>query len=266
VGYRRYALIMFAAIGVLICTPTADARTLKVCADPNNMPFSNQARQGFENRIIELVAHDLGAEVDYVWMAQRRGYVRNGLNAGRCDVIPGVAASLDMVAVTRPYYRSTYVFVTRPDEEPLRSLDDPRLHQLRIGVQMIGDDFSNTPPAHALTRRGIVGNVRGFMIYGDYATAAPQAPIIDAVAHRDIDVALAWGPLAGYFAAADHLNVAPVEPWLDPPDLPMVFDISMGLRRSDADLRLEIDHLLTVEAPVIRQILADYHVPEPEAQ
>jgi mxaJ protein len=151
--------IASAALLLLAGCSSAAPQPLRVCADPNNMPFSNQRREGFENKLVDLIAADLGRPVEYTWWAQRRGNVRETLNAGRCDLIPGVAAGLEMLASTRPYYASTYVAVTRAGEAPVTSFDDPRLRTMRIGVQMIGDDFSNTPPAHALSSRGIVGNV-----------------------------------------------------------------------------------------------------------
>ncbi len=129
-------------------------RALRVCADPNNLPFSNRAGEGFENKLAELIAREQHARLDYVWWAQRRGYVRNTLNAGSCDLWPGVASSLEMLATSRPYYRSTYVFVTRTgDRLSGLTLDDARLRRLRLGVQLVGDDGSNTPPAEALARR-----------------------------------------------------------------------------------------------------------------
>ena len=176
--------------------------TLTACADPNNLPFSNKSGEGFENKLARLIAHALDSDLEYVWWAQRRGYVRNTLNEDRCDFWPGVGSGLEMLATSRPYYRSTYVFVTRAgDRLSGLTLDDPRLKTLRIGVQMVGDDFSNTPPAHALASRGIVRNIRGFMIYGDYARPNPPSDIVSAVERGDVDVALVWGPLAGYFAA-----------------------------------------------------------------
>src|SRR5207302_3808511 len=144
-------------------------RTLTACADPNNLPFSNRAGQGFENKLAAMIAADLHANLHYIWWAQRRGYVRNTLNERMCDFWPGVASNVEMLATSRPYYRSTYVFVTRAgDHLDGLTLDDPRLRRLRLGVQMVGDDGANTPPAHALSRRGIVAKVRGFMLYGDY--------------------------------------------------------------------------------------------------
>jgi mxaJ protein len=201
-----HSAVGLAALIIATAMPTwaqEETGTLRVCADPNNLPFSNAREQGFENRIMRLIAAELGAEVKYTWRAQRRGFIRNGLNAGLCDVVAGVPADYEPTLTTRPYYRSSYVMVSRPDLH-LASLDDPALRELRIGVQMIGDDFANTPPAHALSQRGIVGNVVGFMVYGDYAEANPSAAIVRAVAANDLDLALVWGPLAGYLAARGY--------------------------------------------------------------
>jgi mxaJ protein len=262
---RTAARVAWLACVLACACGSVSARDLRVCADPNNLPFSNAAGEGFENKLVELIARDLGARVQYIWWAQRRGAIRNTLNAGSCDVIPGMASSGDMTATTDPYYRSTYVFVTRTDRDlqTLHGFDDPRLRSLRIGVQLIGDDGANTPPAQSLARRGIVDNVRGYTVYGDYAQPAPQKPIIDAVANGDIDVALVWGPTAGYFAAREPvpLVLTPVTPWLDGPQAPMVFDISMGLRRDDRALRRELDRALARNHDAIAKLLAEYHVP-----
>jgi mxaJ protein len=248
-----------------LCAMNAHARDLRVCADPNNLPFSNQAGEGFENQVISLLARELGATVHYTWWAQRRGALRNTLLAGSCDVVPGVASGMEQIATTRPYYRSTYVFVVRSGGPlaDLVSLDDPRLSRARIGVQMIGDDGANTPPAHALARRGIRDNVRGFMVYGDYASGTPQEALFDALARGEIDVAIAWGPTAGYFArkTGPGVSLTPVTPWLDGPQLPMQFDVSMGVRKEDRALRRELDRALERHASEVAGILADYGVP-----
>jgi mxaJ protein len=253
------------AIAVLVlATASAAAGTLGVCADPNNLPFSNDRREGYENRIAELVAHDMGREVQYTWWAQRRGFVRRTLKDGLCEVVMGVPASMDMFDTTRPYYRSSYVFLTRQKSGlDLESLDDPRLRWLRVGVQLIGDDGANTPPAHALARRGIISNVRGYMIYGDYRSAAPTAEIVDAVARGDIDVALVWGPQAAYFSGMqrEQLVWKPVKPWLDGPRLPMVFDISMGVLRGNGSLRAALDKALQHRQTEVEAILDEYRVP-----
>jgi mxaJ protein len=235
-----------------------------VCADPNNLPFSNRREQGFENALASLVAHELHARLKYVWWAQRRGNVRETLKAGLCDVIPGVASNLEMLATTQPYYRSSYVFVTRTaDRLDLSGFDDPRLHTLTIGVQMVGDDSANTPPAHALARRGIVDNVRGYMLYGDYSQDSPARVIIDDVARHRLDVAVVWGPLAGYFARQEpsELHIQTVSPQIDGSMLPMVFDISMGVRREDSELRRELDDVLVRRADRIAALLRRYGVP-----
>ncbi|MFL5296660.1 MAG: substrate-binding domain-containing protein [Phenylobacterium sp.] len=257
---RRVAVLALLPLALAACGP----RPLRVCADPNNLPFSNRAGEGFENRLVQMIASDLHRPVRYVWWAQRRGYVRNTLKDRRCDLWPGVASSVDMLATTRPYYRSTYVFVTRADRGlDIRSFDDPRLRTVTVGVQMIGDDAANTPPAHALARRGIIGNVRGFMLYGDYARPNPPAAIVEAVDRGDIDVAVVWGPLAGYFAArARHpLRLAPVQPWLDGPQWPMAFDVSMGVRRDDRRLQRALDVELDRLKSKVDALLAAYHVP-----
>ncbi|HTE44911.1 MAG TPA: substrate-binding domain-containing protein, partial [Gemmatimonadaceae bacterium] len=227
-------------------------------------PFSNQARGGFENSIATLVAGELHRPVEYFWWAQRRGFVRNTLNTGDCQLVVGTASGMEMLSTTRPYYKSTYVFLTRHDRNlAIRSFDDPALRTLKVGVQLIGDDFANTPPVHALANRGIVKNVVGFSVYGDYAEPNPPARIVDAVARGDVDVAIVWGPLAGYFAqrAAVPLDVVPVSPRLDLPYLPFVFDIAMGVRRGDSAFRQQLDEIIVRRKPSIDSILIAYGVP-----
>jgi mxaJ protein len=237
---------------------------LRVCADPNNLPFSNEREEGFENRLAELVADGLAAELEYTWWAQRRGYVRNTLRAGLCDLLLGVPSGFELAQPTRPYYRSGYVFLTRGDRGlDIESLDDPRLRTLRIGVHVVGDDYTNTPPAHALANRGIVNNVRGYTLYGDYTQPNPPARLVEAVASGEVDVAIVWGPLAGYFAPLQEspLELHFVHPQIDPPFLPFVFDIAMGVRRGDSTLARSVDSILVERAEEIDAVLAEYGVP-----
>jgi quinoprotein dehydrogenase-associated probable ABC transporter substrate-binding protein len=247
--------------------PTA-YRVLKVCADPNNLPFSNDKEEGFENRIAHLLARDLGAKLEYMWWAQRRGFVRNTLAAGGCDVLLGVPEGFERALTTRPYYTSTYVFVTPAAKHyALTGFDDPRLRALRIGVQMVGDDYANTPPAHALARRGIVDNVTGYTLYGDYREANPPARIVDAVAKGDIDVAVVWGPLGGYFArrAGRKLDVVAVSPRVDPPHLPLTFAIALGVAKGREGLRDSLQLVLDRRSAEIRRILDEFGVPQVDA-
>lgn len=242
---------------------------LRVCSDPNNLPFSNRRLAGFENRIAEVIASDLKARVEYTWHAQRRGFIRNTLRANTCDVVMGMPTAVELAATTRPYYRSTYVFVSRKDRNlEIGSFDDEILKRLRIGVHIIGDDGANAPPAHALTNRGITGNVRGYSVYGDYAQPNPPARIVEAVVRGEIDVAIVWGPLAGWFAKQTDvpLTIAPVSPEIDLPFLPFVYDIALGVRREDAALRQELDRVLERRKPEIDRILAEYGVPRVDAE
>jgi mxaJ protein len=241
-----------------------DKRKLRVCADPNNLPFSNQRQEGFENRIAELIAAEMNATVEYTWWAQRRGFIRNTLKDCKCDLVMGVPSGFELALTTAPYYRSTYMFVYRKDKGiKVRSFDDPVLRKVKVGVQIIGDDYANAPPAHALAKRHIIGNVKGYTVYGDYKEENPPARIIDALVAGDIDVAIVWGPLAGYFAkrAGVALELVPVSPQIDQPFLPFVYDISMGVRRGENDFREEVESILERKRSDVETILEEYGVP-----
>ena len=236
---------------------------LRVCSDPNNMPFSNQQREGFENKIADLLARELGTVVEYTWWAQRRGFIRNTLNANLCDVVLGLPHDIEMALTTTPYYRSTYVFVTRQARAlHLRSFDDALLRHLRIGVQVIGDDGANSPPAHALSRRGIVRNLVGFSVYGDYRSDSPPSRIVTAVADGEVDVAAVWGPLAGYFAARQRepLDVTAISTEVDG-GLPLAFDLSMAVRRNDTVRLTRLNQFIDQHHAQIARVLDDFHVP-----
>lgn len=237
---------------------------LRVCADPNNMPFSNEAGEGFENELAELVAEELGMTVAYTWQPQRRGFIRTTLRAGRCDVVMAVPSSFELALPTRSYYRSTYVFVQRAAADPwVESMDDSALRSVRVGVPVVGDDYASTPGAAALARRGIIENVRGYTVYGDYDEPHPPSRLVEAVSAGEIDVAIAWGPMAGYFAERQPvtLRVTPVSPRIDPPFTPFVFDIAMGVRRGDDSLRARLDDVIERRGPEIQALLERYHVP-----
>ena len=240
------------------------ARVLHVVADPNNLPFSNDRGEGFENRLAELVAREMGATVQYTWRAQRRGFFRHAFQDDGGDVVMGVPAGFERALTTSPYYRSSYVFVSRADRGlSVRSLDDPRLRTLKIGIQVVGDEGSATPGAYALARRGLVDNVVGYSVYGDYAQPNPPARIVDAVARGEVDVGIVWGPLAGYFARRQPVNleVTPVSPAVEPPGLKFAFAISVGVKKADKALRDEVDGILSRNRDGIEKILDDYGVP-----
>jgi mxaJ protein len=247
-----------------IPSAAATGRALRVCADPNNLPFSNHALQGFENRLADIVARELHAHVEYTWWAQRRGYVRNTIQAGLCDVLMGVPAGFERTLVTQPYYRSSYVFVSRRDTGlHVTSFDDPALRRLRVGVQLVGNDGQNTPPAHALADRGVVANLIGYTLYGNYVDPNPPARIVEAVARGDVDVAVVWGPLAGYFASRQPAPMAlePVTPQVDRNGMPLAFDIGVGVSRLHPQLRDQIDGVLIRQRAEIARLLDDFGIP-----
>jgi mxaJ protein len=264
-GCRNHSIPLALLAWSLVLSPhlaPASERVLRIAADPNNLPFSNERLEGFENRIAEILGEELGARITYMWWPQRRGFFRETVGAGRADIVMGVPQGLERVLTTRPYYTSTYVFVRRAEEMPVSSFDDPVLRTLTIGVQLAGDDGVNTPPAHALTSRGLIENIRGYTLYGDYARESPPSAIISAVADGEVDVAVAWGPMAGYFAKRQRvpLQVRPVEP-CECPQLPFVFPISIGVARKEKALRDEVDAALVRRAADIVRILDDYAVP-----
>lgn len=253
---------LFPAVLVALAPWSAQAAVLRVCSDPNNLPFSNKAGQGFENRIADLVARDLGDTVQYVYALQNDAFVKHTLDAGKCDVMMGVSAGMDSVESTQPYYASTYVFVSRKaDGLALSSLTDPRLRKLKIGVHLIGDD--STPPAIALGQEGIVDNVSGFMIYGDFSKPNPPARLIEAVENRQVDVAAVWGPLGGYFARSSPvaLRITPMAGTAKFRPLAFRYAIAMGVRKGNTALRDKLNGVIAKERTAIRGILESYGVP-----
>jgi mxaJ protein len=238
---------------------TAQIRDLRVCADPNNMPFSNRKQEGFENHIAQLLAKDLGAHVNYVWQRMGRGFVREYLDKAQCDLLIGIPTNYRQVLTTSPYYRSTYVFVSRRDRGlQSGSFNSPELHAFkRIGVQVLEEEY--TPPGEALARRGLQAAIVGFDTIGNGADS-----IVHAVATRQVDVAVVWGPLAGYFAKkyGGRVELMPVEPEVDPPGLPFTFAISMGVRKGNLALREELQKFLARRRSEVQHILNEYGVPQ----
>ncbi|HEV7923027.1 MAG TPA: quinoprotein dehydrogenase-associated putative ABC transporter substrate-binding protein [Thermoanaerobaculia bacterium] len=256
----KRALIIILLLAGCARAPRQPERVLRVCADPNNLPFSNQRQQGFENRIASLIARDFGARVEYTWLVQRPGFIRNTLRAGRCDMVMGIPSNYELALPTAPYYRSSFVFVSRRDRHlGITSLDDQKLRALKIGVQLVGDEGS--PAIYALSNRGLARNLEGYLVASDYSQPEPARNIVDAVTRGEVDLAVVWGPQAGFFAKGQQLEVVPVTPQIDPPFLPFVFDISMGVRREDKALRDRLDQELERRRPDIERILDQYGVP-----
>jgi mxaJ protein len=244
------------AVLALTLVAGAAAAELRVCADPDSLPSSNRQLQGYENRIAALVARDMNARLVYEWQRLGRGFVRDILNKGRCDVLLGIPTGFPRVLTTDPYYSSTYVFVTRHDRQlHLKSFDDPALRNLKIGVQVLREEYA--PPGQALGRRGLVGNIVGFETPGE----SPGA-IVNAVLRKSVDAAVVWGPQAGYYARTHRteLEITPTPP-NDAPALPMEFSISMGVRSGNHELRNRLNAVLHRRKPEIDGILRSYGVP-----
>jgi quinoprotein dehydrogenase-associated probable ABC transporter substrate-binding protein len=257
---HRLALVL-----CLVCPGLALGQTaaFRVCADPENMPFSNKALQGFESRIADVLAKDFGTTPSYVWWGQRQGFIRNTMNAtlesGRCDIVMGVPVGYDLVRPTQAYYRSSYVFVYPRGKYKLSSLDDPILKRLKIGVHLLGNDYENPPPVHELGKRHIVDNVVGFNTF--YSAENPESAIVDAVAAGKIDVAIVWGPPGGYFAARQKVPMDVVPIPSSPGSLPMAFDIAMGVRKGNDTLFARVQQGLTAHRADIDRILKEFSVP-----
>jgi mxaJ protein len=235
---------------------------LRICADPDNMPLSNQKGEGFEQKIAELIGKEWNTKIEYAWWPVRRGFFSRALNGRYCDVAIEAPAGLDMAGVTKPYFRSGYVFLTRKESRlDIKSLADPRLKKLKIGVNLLNSDAENTPPAMALSRYGVVGNLTGYTTF--YTDQDRPEDIIEAVANKDIDVAIVWGPLAGYFAQKSKvpLSMVPLAERDSLSDFPFRFNIAMGVRRRDRELRDSLDTLIARKRPEIQAILKQYNIP-----
>ena len=235
---------------------------LRVCADPDNMPLSNEKEEGFEQKIAELIAHEWNSKVQYAWWPVRRGFFARALNGRYCDVAIEAPSGLDMAGVTKPYFRSGYFFVTRKDSGlDITSLADPRLKTLRIGVNLLNSDAENPPPVMALSRYGVVGNLTGYTTF--FSDQVRPEDIINGVVNKDVDIAIVWGPLAGYFAKKSPvpLQLTPLAERDSLTDFPFRFDIGLGVRRRDRALRDSLQTVLDRKRPEIEAILKEYGVP-----
>ncbi|MGD1877194.1 MAG: quinoprotein dehydrogenase-associated putative ABC transporter substrate-binding protein [Kiloniellaceae bacterium] len=245
-----------AAPGLAATGEVVDRSTLRVCADPGNLPYSNDKGEGFENKIAELLAGDLGVPLEYTWFPQTVGFVRMTLAARRCDLIIGVATTNELMQNTNPYYRSGYVIVHRPDLKLADGrLDDPVFKDLRLGIQ------PRTPVATLVARNGLLTQAKSYKLIVDTRLEKPTREMVEDVAKGEIDAALAWGPLAGYWVKerAPDLVVTPLA--ADPGHERLDYRISMGLRYNEPDWKHLLNGLLEKHEADIAKILASYGVP-----
>ena len=268
VRYRGPALIgaFCLSAGVL----ADDAPAFRVCADPNNLPFSAKTQDGLENKIAEIWARELGLPLEYTWFPQRRGFIRNTLKAlnesgtaYKCDVVMGVATGFDQLMTTRPYYRSTYALVylkgrgldSVTSGGDFVNLDPDVRNGLRIGA------FTPTPGAKWLARHGMTEQMVPFVAMSGDPEAYPGEIVEKELANGNLDAAIIWGPIAGFFAkqAGDpELAVIPLE---SEPGIQFDFAISAGVRYGDSERKQLLEDLISGTAAQMQEILTSYNVP-----
>ena len=234
-----------------------DPKVLRVCADPNNLPFSNEKGEGFENRIAELLAAKLGKTLAYVWYPQATGFVRNTLGAHRCDLIPGFPQGDERVQSTNPYYRTAYGLVIRPGAglDDLDTLADPRLREKRIGI------VAGTPPATYLAVNGLMRNAKPYPLVIDTRVDSSAQAMMRDLASGEIDMGVLWGPMAGYYAkqASPPMRVKLL--LKDTGGPPLAFRIAMGVRPADQNWKRLLNRLIAENQADINRLLLGFGVP-----
>jgi quinoprotein dehydrogenase-associated probable ABC transporter substrate-binding protein len=261
--YWQFALIALAMLSVAPPSPvraaTAEAvdhTALRVCADPNNLPFSNDKGEGFENKIAEVLAAELGVPVRYTWFPDSVGFVRNTLRARACDLIVGTTVGAELVQNTNPYYRSSFSLVYRKEAGlTLASLDDPALRTLQLGV------IAGTPPTTLMAQKGLLGNSRSYQLLVDTRFDHPAQDVVHDVAAGKIDVGILWGPIAGYFAKQETTPLAVVPLRSEGSPMRLDYRITMGVRPNEPEWKRQVNDLIRKKQPEITRILLDYGVP-----
>jgi len=234
------------------------APVLRVCADPDNMPFSNDKGEGFENKLAELIAERLGSDLEYTWFAENTSYLPNTIGTGACDLVMGYAQGTDLIEDTNPYYHTSYVLITREDDEALKgveSLSDPRLKQKRIGI------FARTPPASILAMHGLTSHAKPFENTTGESQAQAAKAMIKEIAAGELDAGLLWGPVGGYYAQRAEVPLR-VTPLVKESAGPTTFyGITMGVRPNEPQFKHEINKVLADNQQDINVILQGYNVP-----
>jgi quinoprotein dehydrogenase-associated probable ABC transporter substrate-binding protein len=251
-------------IAASMSSPHAGAQTaeavdrshLRVCADPNNLPFSNQNGDGFENKIADLLAAELGVPVHYTWFPDSIGFIRSTLNAHACDIVIGTAAGNELLQNTNPYYRSTYAMVYRKDDK----LNATSVADLAREAQTIGA-VAGTPPTTLLAQEGALDKLRSYHLVVDTRFESPARQLVHDVAIGTIDSGILWGPIAGYFAKMEDVPLSVVPLPLNEGSPRLDFRITMGVRYNEPEWKRTINSLIRKKQPEITQILLDYGVP-----
>ncbi len=259
-----FAAALFSA-ACLLSAPPAHAQQspdlvsqteLRVCADPHNLPFSNEQQEGFENKIASLVAHDLNLKLSYTWFPDSQGFVRATLMQHRCDVIMGTVAGVEDMATTDAYYHTGYVMITREaDNVTTDKVSDWHLAARRFGI------VGATPPTNLIVQHNLMDQTSIYDLMVDTRVRQPAHQLVQDVAAGRVDVGLVWGPIAGYYAKADHDKLRIT--FLNPEDAKVRLDyhIAMGVRPGDVEFRRRLNKVIATEQPQILAILHDYNIP-----
>lgn len=232
-------------------------RVLRVCADPANLPFSNEKGEGFENKIAEIVADELKLAVEYTWFPQATGFVRRTLSAKACDVIIGFAQGDELVLNTNAYYRSTYALLYRPNSglDGVESLSDPRLKDKKVGI------VAGTPPADIMAQNGLMAQAKPYPLTVDRRYESPAERMIEDIRKGEIDAGVLWGPIAGYFSSrgGEPLVVRPLVKEATGPR--MAYRITFGVRNGEDEWKRQLNQVIAKRQGDIDAVLLQYGVP-----
>ena len=275
-GKRRGFVGLYALCTAVICTPVAaghamaqsagapdlsielvDPKMLRVCADPHNMPFSTESGEGFENKLAELFASQLGKGLAYTWYPQAPGFVRNTLRAYKCDLLMGVPQGDDVVQVTNPYYRTAYALVFKQGSglDGVDTLGDPRLQGKRLGI------VAGTPPSNYLVRYGLMARAKPYPLVIDTRVDSSAAAMMRDLAADGIDAGILWGPMAGYYARQLGAAVMVVPLVKDTGGPRLAYRIAMGVRHSDQEWKRLLNRKIWENQHAINMILLSFGVP-----
>jgi quinoprotein dehydrogenase-associated probable ABC transporter substrate-binding protein len=236
----------------------AGSLSLRVCADPENMPFSNETGEGFENKLAELIAQQLDARLEYSWFSEATGYVPNTMGRGACDLVMGYAQGTGLIEDTNPYYYTSYVLIYRQDDAGLAGVDrlsDPRLKGKRIGF------FARTPPASILAMHGLVAYAKPFEIQANESAAKAAKALMAEVASGELDAGLLWGPVGGYYAQRADVALKLVPLVKENAGPSTIYGITMGVRPNEPQWKHKINKLIAENQGEINVILEGYNVP-----
>src|SRR6201996_4234017 len=243
--------------GLDLSIELVDPKVLRVCADPRNLPFSNEKGEGFENKLGELFAAKLQKKIDYMYFPQATGFVRMTLGAHRCDVIMGFPQGDDLVQGTNPYYRTAYALISKQGSglEDVTALNDARLKGKHIGV------VAGTPPGTNMAANGLMANAKPYPLMIDTRVDSSAQAMVNDLAKGEIDAGVLWGPMAGFYAKKSDppLHVTPLVNEKTGPQL--IYRIGMGVRRADQNWKRLLNRLIQENQPEINKILAGYGVP-----